>query len=385
MPDGALTDTSESPCQPPEGTGASSLAPSDAENVEAAVEEEEAFPREAIVALKPWCTACHGSGCTRCALVCPTGAITVDAESGPHIEESLCTRCGLCAGVCDAFAWERITLPDLVTRAERGAREEGMACFTCNECLFPGIAPRANVTVLPCLAAVPPEFWSALFAKGIDVGIYRDVAYCADCATAGPNAAALFEWAIESAEEWTGAQARALTEIPEREGLLSFYAHLNEGDRRDALTKVATEGWDIASGKHRKRNAGTVDGFHEQKERLRARGRINSAHDAAIPALGVSHPVWPRQQLAVEAARALPGRAGLAERYRSYTDASLCERAHCCIAACPTGARTLDEETGLPKTRPSLCIACGACVAACPHGACSLGPTTAQAYLSEDE
>ena len=43
----------------------------------------------------------------------------------PIINEDLCTRCGMCAGICDAFAFTRITLEDLFTRAEREAKEEG--------------------------------------------------------------------------------------------------------------------------------------------------------------------------------------------------------------------------------------------------------------------
>ena len=88
---------------------------SEDEATESASEEAEEdayanpFPREEVVALKSWCTAPHGSGCSRCLSVCPTGAISLD-EGGPHIDEELCTRCGMCAGICDAFAFTRITL-----------------------------------------------------------------------------------------------------------------------------------------------------------------------------------------------------------------------------------------------------------------------------------
>ena len=81
-------------------------------------------------------------------------------ETGPILDSSLCSRCGLCAGVCDAFAWKRITLEDLVLRSEREAKSEGSVVFTCNEHIFPGLAPRSNVIILPCLASLPPEFWS---------------------------------------------------------------------------------------------------------------------------------------------------------------------------------------------------------------------------------
>lgn len=143
------------------------------------------FPREEIAALKSWCTAPHGSGCARCQAVCPTGALSLESGT-PHINMELCTRCGMCAGICDAFAFTRITLEDLFTRAEREAKEEGAVCFTCNDHLFEGVAPRSNVIALPCLAAVPPEFWTALLANDVPVQLYLDESYCENCSVAGP-------------------------------------------------------------------------------------------------------------------------------------------------------------------------------------------------------
>ena len=31
------------------------------------------------------------------------------------------------------------------------------------------VAPRSNVIILPCLASVPPEFWSYLLAKNLKI------------------------------------------------------------------------------------------------------------------------------------------------------------------------------------------------------------------------
>lgn len=51
---------------------------------------------------------------------------------------------------------------------------------------------------------------------------------------------------------------------------------------------------------------------------------------------------------------------------------------HCenpaCMAACPVGAYTKDEETGLVLYDSEACIGCGACVEACPYDAPRLDP-----------
>ena len=152
--------------------------------------------RDEIVALSSWCTAPSGSGCNRCLSACPHEAITLN-DQGPEIDEALCTRCGICSGVCDAFAWSRITLEDLAARCEREASLEGSLYFTCNEHLFEGVAPRSNVIILPCLASVPPEFWSYLLAKNLKIAWYLDPSYCQDCSVADQRLPFFSNYAID--------------------------------------------------------------------------------------------------------------------------------------------------------------------------------------------
>ena len=342
-------------------------------------ESYEYSERDAIVALPSWCSAPSGSGCQRCLAVCPTHALLL-TEDGPAINEELCTKCGMCAGVCDAFAWSRITLEDLVTRSCREAESEGSVCFTCNEHIFPGLAPRSNVVVLPCLAALPPEFWSVLLAKDVSVDIFLDRTYCSECSVASPLAPQLFDHALNQAQAWTGKTISYVDTIPERESILSLYANIDEANRRELLATLAYEGRDIATGKHRQRNAATVDSFHENQERLRAQGRIRADQQyKTLPAALMQTRQWPRQKLIVEAAQALPERAELLERYQSVTNTSLCSQNHTCVNTCPTGARTLDEE-GYPIVDAKRCIACGLCVAHCTQDACDFIAITAHEY-----
>ncbi|MEJ5357329.1 MAG: response regulator [Desulfobacterales bacterium] len=51
---------------------------------------------------------------------------------------------------------------------------------------------------------------------------------------------------------------------------------------------------------------------------------------------------------------------------------SLCSRCEQCIAACPCGARRLDEELGRVIVHPVRCQGCGTCAAVCPNDAAIL-------------
>ncbi len=360
-----------------------------------AFESEESEPeeltawREPIAALPAWCSACYGSTCKRCQAVCPTQAISLSPVSGPSIDEALCTRCGLCAGVCDAFIQTRYTLADLFQNVVRNAQEEGGIYFTCNEYLPPAAQPRDNVIVLPCLAALPPEFWAAVMAEGIELNMYCDFTLCHDCSVAGQQAPTLFKYALQTAQQWMSGEVYACRTLPEKGTVLETLSHIDEDDRRGLFSALAREGKDIASGQHRKRNSGTTSGFHEQQDRLRAEGRIKAAAisaRASTPqkplsdaAFSTKHP-WDRQALLVTAVQKRPDRAATIRRYCTTTNEELCCHTLSCISACPTGARSLDTATNRVCVDAKLCIACGACVATCPTGACTFKEITAQEY-----
>lgn len=78
---------------------------------------------------------------------------------------------------------------------------------------------------------------------------------------------------------------------------------------------------------------------------------IGQARAAAMrAALAVSRPEPPRADVAV-------------------VEAKLCSYCGLCVAACPYGARVLDEEDRVAQVIAHLCRGCGACVAICPNGA----------------
>lgn len=55
-------------------------------------------------------------------------------------------------------------------------------------------------------------------------------------------------------------------------------------------------------------------------------------------------------------------------RYFMSVSCNHCENP-ACVAACPTGAMTKDDDTGIVVTDHETCIACESCVEACPYGA----------------
>ena len=63
----------------------------------------------------------------------------------------------------------------------------------------------------------------------------------------------------------------------------------------------------------------------------------------------------------------------------------LCEQcdAHPCIKACPEGALTRDETTGIITVNDDLCKSHGDCVSACPYHGIKLHPKTAKPMICD--
>ena len=386
MPDtGAHTPESdlELPEQPVEAAGEPAL--------------ERKNPREEILTQKGFCTRINGSGCNRCEIVCPHDAITVSDANGPAIDAELCTRCGLCAGICDAFFSARVTSGDLIERIDRLAKEHRQIYFTCNEHIFGGFTQAENVIVLPCLAMLSPEAWTRILSAGYPCYIFLDRSYCASCPTAGEQAQVLFNHAMRTAEAWSGNHFLHAEDIPEHTYLVDEYANaaMNNFDRRNILTSFKDQTLDIASGKRRQRGGSAIQSYHERLERMKARNMANMVYDTpGTVKIGIpSKRYWPRRKLLLDAIDKHPDIASRFDLYQADTDVEACTLEKHCIAACPTGARQLVEESapegeqGVSAARievdPRLCIACGCCIAACPNGACSYKEIEATTLLKE--
>ena len=348
---------------------------------------EKEKPRQKLVVLPEFCTHAAGSECTRCRHCCPHGAISLpDDLKPPKVDHGLCSGCGICFGVCDAFASTRMSLFDLHARIRRIASDGERVYLTCNENVFPGFEVDHNVVVLPCLSMLSPELWTLVLAEGIRMTIACDLKYCEDCSRGGDLGGELFARAVEIAEERTGEKVLFTFRIPEKKSLIGKYAENGTSDRRDVFTGFAVDAAEIATGKRRLRNSEVLKDYYQRKERQRAAMRLHLASESpygtVVPAGKRKRLMFPKQQLVLESIDARPDIASCIPVALSCTDHSSCTLSGECASACPTGARCVDD--GAVKVDAHFCIGCGICVDTCEQGACSIEEDDATALLHDN-
>ena len=344
-------------------------------------------PKQKLVVASEFCTHAAGSDCMRCAYCCPKDAISVPEEAGaPTVDHSLCNGCGICFGICDAFASTRMTMFDLHARIRRIAEGGQRAYLTCKENVFPGFEVDNHVVVLPCLSMMSPEMWTLILSEGIRVTIACDLKYCEGCDRGGELGGELFSHAIALAEERTGEKVLFTFRIPEKQKILDQYAQNETTERRAMFEGFAADAANIASGKRRLRNSSVLKDYYERKERQRAAMRLHLASENPYkdfaPESG-RRLMFPKQQLVLETVDARPDLAPHIPVALSETDLSLCTNAHDCVRSCPTGARFLKDNA--LQLEPRLCVGCGICVDSCEEGACSIEEATAEIYLKPEQ
>lgn len=148
------------------------------------VSEPEIAPhieRNPVGVVASYCTRKAGTDCKRCLSVCAHQALSIGPNNTPHLDEETCTRCGLCQGVCDAFCTTRITYEDLLKHVRTLSAHNTPVYFTCAEHVSVGETPAYNVVVLPCIGALPPEFWAICLREGIHLILHIDFEFCETC------------------------------------------------------------------------------------------------------------------------------------------------------------------------------------------------------------
>ncbi|ACV22020.1 Uncharacterized Fe-S center protein [Slackia heliotrinireducens] len=338
-----------------------------------------------MIALAENCVRTRGAECRRCAIACPVGAISFDAETnGPVIDEKACTKCGLCMGVCDAFSSTTTNSQRLYDHLRKVAMRGELVYVTCKENIFPGFEPAENVTVLPCIGCMPPELWTLLLAENAPICIACDLRYCDDCSRAPGRGELLFTHAVEMAETWTGRETHFDREIPEKQATKDNKP-LGEYGRREAFDSVKDDALDIVSGRRRLRNSDTLKEYYLRKERQRMRDQLK-LHDSEKDVMrskkgGPGRIMMPRRRMLLEAIEQLPEMAERVTMTVSFTDTDACVSCHDCTECCISGARALDSASGVVSYDVRYCIGCGACVDACPVAAITMIDATAQSVM----
>lgn len=345
-------------------------------------------PDARILVLRDYCIRMNGSDCTRCSQACVHEAISYEENGMPVIDPEKCTHCGICFGICDAFSSNKVTLIDLNARVRRIALRGDAVYFTCRENIFPGLDPASNVIVLPCLACLPPEFWTLVLAEGISANIACDLSYCIGCERAGDIGEMLYSHAIKSGERWTRKRVSFSEIIPEKEDLLKDLSAPEGVDRRGAFDNIVGDLGDIVSGKRRLRNSEVLQQFIERRERSKAIAQLKLSETEEInkfaPLGRTKKTLFPKRKMLLEAIQA---DEAIAPRIPLFI-AKIKEEGHLFedndTYSCPTGALSPDPATGEITIDDRYCIGCGLCTFIYPESVIELAKTTATALILEE-
>lgn len=319
------------------------------------------------------CVRTRGVACERCRIACPVGAISFESETGgPVIDDELCTRCGICMGICDAFSSDTLTVPYLYDHLRRVAMQGEIVYLTCEENVFPGLEPADNVTVLPCLGCIPPEMWTLLLAQNVPLCIACDLRYCETCERAQDRGQLLFTRSVEIAESLTGREVKFDQEIPE----IDSEGEGGEFGRREVFGTLKDDALDVISGKRHLRQSDTLKDIYRDKERRRMQELLNLSDGEVLNEFAeggrTMRTISPRRKMLLEAMHVMPEVGERAEFVVSETDYDRCVECLDCVGVCPTGARMASPEDGSLAYDPRFCIGCEKCVGACPKNAIEL-------------
>lgn len=151
-------------------------------------------PASIPVAMLPTVQILHDrcTGCTKCALDCPYGAIQmVERQGGKHkyiaqADPNLCVSCGICVGSCDAVAvtlgnvppemlWDTVAFR--LAMAQAKAPAQGVkVLFTCERHASHGARPflpgsvqqgqAVEIIPVPCVGTIPPDLMGRILQAG---------------------------------------------------------------------------------------------------------------------------------------------------------------------------------------------------------------------------
>ena len=289
-------------------------------------------------------------GCHRCLDLCPTGAI---APAGDHvaIDPNVCAGCGQCAAVCPTGAASYALPPaDALLRKLRAMLTAYRDAGGANAILLLHDEPH-GAALIDALArhgnGLPANVLPLAVNEVTQVGLE----------------------AVAAAFAYGAASVRLLTRAKPRHDIAGLYQTI-------ALAEPILNGLGFGSGR-----VATIeiDDPFALGETLRA---IAPAAGAARPAS--FHAIGEKRDVLRIALRelhhaapapvdvvALPQGAPFGTVELNVEGCTLCLS---CVAACPTGALSDDQERPILRFAEDACVQCGLCKATCPEKVISLRP-----------
>ena len=281
------------------------------------------------------------SECSRCADVCPHGAIRLH-EAGVEIDNNLCQSCALCVAICstEALTEKSVSADHLVKIA--GAKQQ----LTIS-CAPSGIKSDA---VVPCLGAINPVVLADISRRGVALQL-AGTGYCVQCAHVAKGseliqlhlAARKILCSVEGGEQWAPLtiQISGTTEKLKENG-----GH--DAGRRSLFRRFIGRGIEAMSE--------TADAPPAPLKAIRAAGPFLPERKAVLNAL---YAAGGDDQVQLARHPALP-----AEDLQITHGCTYCEA---CVRVCPTGALQLVENNSAWRIvfLNERCVACDVCAEVC--------------------
>ena len=298
------------------------------------------------------------AACNECEAVCPASALCFDGGD-VVIDQHACAGCSLCSAVCPtgALAGSRFAPRELYEAICTRAESTEVAYLTCSR-VDRTSTPPEQVTVLPCLAAVSAEVWTAALLDHPNLAVWLPLGACDECPwRAGEQ---LFGDAIAAAERNTG----------EHVGFECDEHDLKLGPNR------ANERRDFVSNAAKAVGGAALAANPVSRRAKRVTDALGVDPLTALsPALGgfLSDAHGPAQHVEGNRAvllAAIDAHRDRAAKFRvtvSATDEEACTGCRACVDACPVGARRIED--GVAKVERKLCLDCAFCAEVCPHDA----------------
>ncbi len=332
--------------------------------------------------------------CSRCAAVCPVGAIEV-GRSNVEIDSSKCMHCGACIAACPTQAlsstwleWKTL-VRDGLKSLERTGGHPAVACEKALAAagLGKGAFGRGEIVSLPCLQRVDEALLMTLAASGAR-SIHMVSGDCATCEVVGCGCASL-QWlqAVKHAREMleaVGSEVRI--EVLDYSSESTAPAAASDGaagslTRRELFSGLRDEAGNAASVALEQTMADSkysaiaqVLGFDFAGGNSKLDASRSRICQWAMVALAISAYGSPEQALQAIGDKRIDTRvfASIAIDLQKCTHCMLCE-AYCRSHAIE---KIMDDRkvAGL-VLHPDRCVQCGVCASMCRDSAIAIEPS----------